>query len=46
MPISYKAYKLYNLDSKQIIISRYVIFYEYVLPFKITGLEHSGHTAD
>lgn len=29
-----KAYKLYSLDSKQVIISRDVIFYENIFPFQ------------
>lgn len=30
-----KAYKLYNLDTKQIMVSRDVMFYEYIFPFRI-----------
>lgn len=32
---SQKAYKLYNLDTKQTIVSRDVSFYEYIFPFPL-----------
>lgn len=35
----YKAYKLYDLHNKKIIISRDVVLHEHVLPF------HSGYTS-
>lgn len=35
-----KAYKLYSLDTKQIIISRDVVFYEYIFPFQSVNFDN------
>uniref|UniRef100_A0A803Q474 Major facilitator superfamily (MFS) profile domain-containing protein n=1 Tax=Cannabis sativa TaxID=3483 RepID=A0A803Q474_CANSA len=40
-PQGVKGYKLYDLNSKQIFISRNVIFHEHIYPFKTLNTDHN-----
>ncbi|KAL2933517.1 Retrovirus-related Pol polyprotein from transposon TNT 1-94 [Bienertia sinuspersici] len=41
-PFGQKAYKLYDLDTKQVFISRDVIFYESIFPFKNSEIDKNN----
>lgn len=45
-PLGYKGYKLYNLETKNIVISRNVHFYETVFPFQHTSDVDSNVASD